>query len=72
MQVHVAYGDTGADHKYDRSRRVSDKVRQFDNKVVFVRGGAKGKRRSHAVRFAGEGDVRDLTDVDIDLGGLAT
>ena len=30
-------------------------AQQFEGKVVFITGAARGQGRSHAVRFAGEG-----------------
>jgi len=61
---------TGADHQHDQSRRVSDKVGRFDDKVVFVSGGAKGQCRSHAVRFAEEGADVVLTDACSDFAAV--
>ena len=39
----------------------------FDDKVVFITGGARGQGRSHAVRFAQEGADVLLTDVCQDI-----
>ncbi|HET9117994.1 MAG TPA: SDR family mycofactocin-dependent oxidoreductase, partial [Pseudonocardiaceae bacterium] len=38
-------------------------AKQFDGKVAFVTGAARGQGRSHAVRFAEEG--ADIIAVDI-------
>lgn len=53
---------------------MSDKVRQFDDKVVFISGGARVQgRTSNAMLFLASEEARHITGavLPIDLGELA-